>query len=91
VPITEIRDQAQLHELARRLNLRSDWHEPDEHGVTAAVHGEKFDNAGFWGENARGLPPHAWEMWVRLYVNGEAVADVSLATLFAWAAEAERP
>lgn len=43
-----ITTRQQLIDLARELGVRSDWHEPDEQGLTARVEGFTFDNAGFW-------------------------------------------
>jgi hypothetical protein len=75
----------QLRDLAVELGVRPDWHEPDEQEVGAEVYGESFDNAGFWGAERLVSGP-GMEMWVRLYKDGQPVADVNLATLFAWAA-----
>lgn len=72
-----------LVKLARQLKVRPDWHEPDEQEVTATMHGQTFNNAGFWGIGSN----HKWEMYVTLYKDGKPVAEVNLATLFAWAAE----
>jgi hypothetical protein len=79
-----IRTRDELVRLARGLKVRPDWHEPDEQGVTAQVSGASFDNAGFWGAGAT-IAPEALEMWVTLYKDGRPVAEVNLATLFAWA------
>jgi hypothetical protein len=76
--------KAQLAELAKELNIQPDWHEPDEQEVTAVVRGERFDNAGFWGE-ARLTGRTYEEISVILRHDGEPVAAVNLATLFAWA------
>lgn len=58
-----IHSRAELLDLANRLGVRTDWHEPDEQELTATVHGllfgesqkvtvtahgVSFDNAGFW-------------------------------------------
>ncbi len=43
-----ITTRQQLLDLARKLGVRSDWHEPDEQGLTARLDGFIFDNAGFW-------------------------------------------
>jgi hypothetical protein len=43
-----IHTREQLRELARDLGVRSNWHEPDEQGLTARLDGMSFDNAGFW-------------------------------------------
>jgi hypothetical protein len=83
--------------LANELGMRAGWHEPDEKGVTARVFGTEFDSAGAWGtaetqrrtaEAARGWMTgvSALEMWVTIYREGEPVAEVNLATLFAFAA-----
>ncbi len=82
--IRRIITPAQLRELAAELGVRPDWHEPDEQEVGAEVYGECFDNAGFWGDDLLSLG--GYEMWVRLYKDSQPVADVNLATLFAWAA-----
>lgn len=88
--IEHINNRAQLVELARRLGVRRDWHEPDEREVTAKVFGENFDNAGFWGSHEKDanyagayMPSH--EMFVQIRVEGYPVAEVNLATLCAWA------
>lgn len=79
-----INTKKDLKALARQLQVRPDWHEPDEQDVTAEVHGTDFDNAGFWPEEyASG---HA-EMHVIISQGGKPVAAVNLATLFSWAAE----
>lgn len=77
-----IRTQAELIDLARELGVRPDWHEPDEQGLTACTAGTSFDNAGFWPTSEA---DYTVEQHVILYKNGEAVAAVNLATLFAWA------
>ena len=43
--IHTIETQTQLRDLARRLGVRADWHEPDEQGVSARVIGTRLDNA----------------------------------------------
>ena len=87
--IQRVNKQGDLVELAARLGVRPDWHEPDEQGITALVSGHSFDNAGFWGTETGGLPPTAEEMSVVLcQVTNSGlvpVAEVNLATLFAWA------
>ena len=80
-----ITTKAELIELAGKLGVRADWHEPDEQDVTATMHGKSFDNAGFWPE-----PRFVREeMYVTLWQYDEPVAHVNLATLFAWAAGLE--
>lgn len=81
--VIRVSTRKQLQEVARKLGVRPDWHEPDEQRVTATVSGDHLDNAGFWGDG-RTLPG-ATEYYVTTYKDGEPVADVNLATLFAWA------
>jgi hypothetical protein len=90
--IKRIETKAELRALAAELGVRKDWHEPDEREVTAECRGTAFDNAGFWGEEAererdeRGYSPEFVEQYVVLKREGESVAIVNLATLFALAA-----
>jgi len=79
-----INSREQLLKLKRDLGVRTDWHEPDEQDVTARVFGVDFDNAGFWGPSLAPYSQYA-EQHVVLYKEGEPVAAVNLATLFAWA------
>lgn len=83
---------AELAELAAALGLRGDWHEPDEQGICArpvvkptsprfAVSGGTFDNTGH----------SVLEQTVVIYQDRMPVAEVALATLFAWACDAGRP
>jgi hypothetical protein len=93
----DIRTKAELKALAKELKVRKSWHEPDEQGVEARVFGECFDNAGFYG--TRTLARHFkdndifnetirdLEMWVTLYQDGAAVAEINLAILFAFACD----
>lgn len=87
-----IHTQAELREVAASLGVRGDWHEPDEQGVNADVHGDHLDNA---------MGPQldeddsCGELNVVIYkdVEGEpgssdAVAVVNLATLLAFACDA---
>lgn len=89
-----LRDREQLRQVAAELGVSDDWHEPD--GVTARLHGTQghFDNA--MGAGVTYGDGDA-EMYVTLYkVDYDpvhdpvetAVASVSLATLFSWAASA---
>ncbi len=86
-----IRNRGELMALAAELGVRQDWHEPDNQGVTAEVRGKTFDNAGFWGAEheaqwmERYGDPAGIEKWVILVRDGEPVAEVNLAELFAWA------
>lgn len=94
MPIKRIETRAQLIELQQqRLQLRDDWHEPGERDVTATVSGQRFDNAGFWGSSELALvitgqsfaTHRNIEMFVTLYHEDEPVAEINLATLFAFA------
>jgi hypothetical protein len=88
-PVVRVSTRAQLQGVADALGVRADWHEPDEQEVTAVVHGDNFDNAGFWGHDSRGTPvtfgEGQQEMWIELRRDGHPVAEVNLATLLAWA------
>lgn len=70
----------ELIKLAKELEVRHDWHEPDEQGVTVVVRGKSFDNAcgGWTGE---------WddEKYVEIRQGGKVKAVINLATLFAFA------
>lgn len=70
----EIYNQKRLKELADKLGLRDDWHEPDEEGISVMILGTVFDNAGTGSE-------------IRVVVmkNGKPEFAISLATLFALA------
>ena len=87
--IRTLSERYELVELARELKVRDDWHEPDEQDLTAKVYGNVFDNAmgpGF--EHAYGPPENEYlEMFVELRKNHVPIAQVSLATLFAWASQ----
>lgn len=86
--VKKIDTRRELIELARQLRVRPDWHEPDEQEVTAQVHGDNFDNAGFWGHHKGVLNTFGeghQEMWVELFQDGEPVAEINLATLLAFA------
>jgi hypothetical protein len=83
-----IRDRADLVKLRDMLGVGSQWHEPDQVGVSALTGGKSFDNA-----NASCLPAEspelmytdAEEMYVIVRQDGYPVACVNLAMLFAWA------
>jgi hypothetical protein len=94
--VERIDTRAQLIALQQRLQLREDWHEPDEREVSAVTQGSRFDNAGFWGAaelaqrmTQRNVAPHhalrGMEQYVTIRVDGQPVAEVNLATLFAFA------
>lgn len=91
-----INSKEQLKTLAKQLKVRSDWHEPDEQNVSAEVRGQTFDNAGFYGleyesETLQHINDGSFyanlEMYVILYQNDKAVAQINLATLFAIATD----
>lgn len=86
-----------LAAFAVQNNLRPDWHEPDEQGITARVEGVNFDNAGFWPtldtQDPAGVELHvifSREVEDPEFETGHAqyedIAAVNLATLCAWAA-----
>jgi len=82
--VKRIRTRDELLTLKAELGVGSDWHEPDNEGVTASVHGVSFDNAGFWyRDNSAGKTYE--ELHVVLRKDGDEVAVVNLATLFAFA------
>jgi hypothetical protein len=110
--IKRIRRKAELKALAKDLEVRKDWHEPDEQSLTTATFGKSFDNCGHWGleflskrefeartrlydsghtntvedyqiEDAERFV----ETFVVLYKGGHAVAEINLATLFAFACD----
>jgi hypothetical protein len=91
-----ITNRRELVELAKKLGVRDDWHEPDEQGITAEVRGLSFDNAGFWPHEAHpGLNDLSQEQYVVLQrqtynhdgelSDPEDLACINLATLCAWA------
>ncbi len=79
-----INTRQELVELAQELQVRIDWHEPDEQEVTAVVRGKIFDNAGFWPKDILG-EDCPMEKHVVIKKGNKAIATVNLATLFAWA------
>ena len=87
--VVRVTERGQLSKVATFLGVRDDWHEPDEYEVTAEVRGTTFDNAGLWGETRPRDPFLPWvsseELHVVLKQDGEPVAEVNLADLFAWA------
>lgn len=84
-----IRTRKELLTLARDLGVRPDWHEPDEEGVDAVVCGNVFDNAdrvcgSRWCSSSD--PSRTFEeIGVYLMKDGEPVASINLANLFAFA------
>jgi hypothetical protein len=77
-------DRAQFIELAGKLGVRDNWHEPDEQEVTVTVTGHTFDNAGFPSGSVPAYP-EIEELTVTFIRNGEPVARILLATLCAFA------
>lgn len=88
--LQNVHSAAELRQLAVDLGVRPDWHEPEKQGLTAHVEGESFDNAGFWPAERCDLPSDRIELHVILTRNGEDIAAVNLATLFAWACGTDR-
>jgi hypothetical protein len=84
IKMKHIIKKEELVDVKAELGVREDWHEPDEQDVTAEVHGNAFDNAGAWGLNTQ-APYEAVEKFVVIKKNEQPVAEVNLATLFAWA------
>lgn len=74
--IESIHSPGELIKFAKKHGLRSDWHEPDEQGITAKVIGSSLDNAGV-----------GHELQVVLKKDGKPVLQVNLATLLSWACE----
>lgn len=86
----KINSKEELKDFAKQYGLRPDWHEPDEESIDAKVKGKIFDNAGFWGVDFDpkpfGITP---EMSVVLYHKNKPVAEINLATLFAFACDTD--
>lgn len=88
--IAQIHNGEQLRALFNELGLRPDWHEPDNQGISATVHGGSFDNAmaAGWGliRTSEFVDDDShYEMNVVLRKDGQPIAVVNLATLFALA------
>lgn len=79
-------DRQSWRDAARALGPGTYWHEPDNHGVTAEVHGTLLDNAGFWGTTDTAMMPYE-ELHVVLSKDGEPRYAVNLADLLGWAAQ----
>jgi hypothetical protein len=75
---SKITEGRYMSQLAKKLGVRADWHEPDEQGVTVKITGKQFDNA--MGNTDSG------EINVHFYQEGKEVGAVNLATLCAMAA-----
>lgn len=78
--VRRIIERYELNSFRAAFGLGADWHEPDECDITAEVCGKRFDNAGNWGNGST-----SGEMYVILKHDDEPVAEINLATLFAWA------
>ncbi len=85
----QINNRNDLRKVAKALQVREDWHEPDEQSLTAEVKGTVFDNAGFWGPGFDSpialISGSSREMSVVIKQNGMPMAEVNLATLLALA------
>lgn len=73
--------KSQLKGLATLLEVRKDWHEPDEQDLTVEVRGSTFDNAGFWPDSTSAT----MEVHVVIKQHDKPIAAINLATLLAWA------
>jgi len=82
-----VRSREQLQQLAKRLKVRPDWHEPDEQELEAKIVGKGFDNAMGSGYGVTEALPEdqEGEMNVVLFQDGEPCAAINLAWLLAWA------
>lgn len=69
-----LNNKEDLVQFANEYDLRADWHEPDEEGISAFVVGNQFDNADI-----------EKDMGLILVKNGKPIAVVNLALLCAWA------
>jgi hypothetical protein len=69
-----LNNKEDLVQFANEYDLRADWHEPDEEGISAFVVGNQFDNADI-----------EKDMGLILVKNGKPIAFVNLALLCAWA------
>jgi hypothetical protein len=84
-----IMNRRDLVEVAEQLGVCPDWHEPGEQDVDVRIEGENFDNCGAWPEESlKGGFTRDWkgEFCIVLTKDGEDVAVVNLASLFAMAA-----
>lgn len=79
-----ISTKEELQQVAAKLEVRSDWHEPDEQGLTAEFHGKSFGNDGIWGHKVA-ITPDSLEQYITLHKNNMPVAEVNLADLLSWA------
>lgn len=89
-----ITTRRQLVALRDELGVNHEWHEPDNSGVSAEVHGGHLDNTGAWptfGPNGeeRGSVEFYVELWREVDDVMRVVAAVNLADLLAWATRYE--
>lgn len=86
--IKHIINQVELELLAAELGVRSDWHEPDEQGLTLDFNGKSFDNAGIWGHKIA-IEPNSLEQYITLKKDDMPIAEINMATLLSWASNHE--
>jgi len=75
-------ERALLH-LVKTRRVRTDWHEPDEQGLTAMVGGKGFDNA--LEPNPNRPAEDNLSIYIKDLDTGQTLCAMSLATLCAWA------
>lgn len=75
-----------LKVLANELRVRTDWHEPDEQGVSVRIRGNHLDNA--MGSRMADVGPdnQSGEFNIVIQKDGRDRAVVNLATLLSWGA-----
>lgn len=74
--LVDIHSRNELLTVMRRLGIPANWHEPDQAGVSAIIHGDHLDNAGIYTADYA-------EFRMVILKDGQTVARVNLATLFA--------
>lgn len=87
-PVKRIETQTELQEVACQLEIGPNCLEDlAAAGLSATVHGTLFRDVGIWGAPymVGRLEPTRGDMWVILHQDGKPVAEVNLATLFAFA------
>jgi len=84
VNIRHITNQVDLELLAEELGVRSDWHEPDEQGLTLDFNGKSFGNDGVWGHKVA-IAPDSLEQYITIRKNDQPIAELNMATLLSWA------
>lgn len=76
----------ELEALRADYGITSDWHEPDENGISAIVHGRVLDTAGHWPRaTEKERRAEITELYVTLQHEGEPIAYVNIALLLQWA------